>query len=86
MAGFYKGLQSAGAAVWWRLDGVGRPYNTIFTATWGLLAGGLVVAAPVVFLFIKDTTPIEADLRDTDETQVDVEPVAEGAGKGEKGV
>ena len=67
MAGFYKGLQSAGAAVWWRLDGTRRPYDAIFGATWGVLAGGLVVAAPVVLFLVRDTTALEDDLRDTDE-------------------
>ena len=32
-AGFYKGIQSAGAAVFWRLDGLKTPYNTMFGAT-----------------------------------------------------
>jgi hypothetical protein len=33
LAGFYKGIQSAGAAVFWRLDGIGKPFDTIFGAT-----------------------------------------------------
>ncbi len=33
LAGFYKGIQSAGAAVFWRLDGIKEPYNTMFGAT-----------------------------------------------------
>lgn len=33
LAGFYKGLQSAGAAVFWRLDGLKKPFDTIFGAT-----------------------------------------------------
>lgn len=33
LAGFYKGIQSAGAAVFWRIDGLKKPYNTIFGAT-----------------------------------------------------
>jgi len=33
LAGFYKGIQSAGAAVFWRLDGLKKPYNTMFGAT-----------------------------------------------------
>lgn len=38
MAGFYKGLQSAGAAIFWRLDGIHTEYNTIFAATVSLLS------------------------------------------------
>ena len=33
LAGFYKGIQSAGAAVFWRLDGLGKPFDTMFGAT-----------------------------------------------------
>lgn len=33
MAGFYKGLQSAGAAIFWRLDGLKVEFNTMFYAT-----------------------------------------------------
>jgi hypothetical protein len=33
LTGFYKGIQSAGAAVFWRLDGLKTPYNTMFGAT-----------------------------------------------------
>lgn len=72
MAGFYKGIQSAGAAIFWRVDALGTPYNTIFGATWGLLAGALLFAAPIIWLRIKDTVPIEEDLKFTDETAEDV--------------
>lgn len=33
LAGFYKGLQSAGAAIFWRLDGLKTPFNTMFGAS-----------------------------------------------------
>lgn len=72
LAGFYKGIQSAGAAVFWRLDGLKKPYDTMFGATWGLLGGALVFAAPVIWLKIKDTVPIEEDLKFSDETVGDV--------------
>ena len=32
-AGFYKGIQSAGAVVFWRLDALKTPYDTMFGAT-----------------------------------------------------
>lgn len=72
LAGFYKGIQSAGAAIFWRLDGIKKPYNTIFGATWGLLAAALVFAAPIIWTRIKDTVPLEEDLKFTDETVADV--------------
>jgi len=33
LAGFYKGIQSAGAAVFWRLDGLKKPFDVMFGAT-----------------------------------------------------
>lgn len=76
-AGFYKGIQSAGAAIIWRVDANGTAYMTEFAATWGLLAASLVVAAPVVFLKVQDHVPVEEDLRFSDETVGDVLPGGE---------
>ncbi len=73
-AGFYKGIQSAGAAIIWRLDGLQNPppYMNLFASCWILLAGSLVMALPVIFLKIKDTVPVEEDLKFTDEAMEDV--------------
>ncbi|KAK4033706.1 major facilitator superfamily domain-containing protein [Parachaetomium inaequale] len=75
LAGFYKGLQSAGAAIFWRLDGLKTPFDTMFAASWGLVAGALVIAAPVIFMRIQDTVTLEEDLKFSDETVEDVAPV-----------
>jgi hypothetical protein len=71
-AGFYKGIQSAGAAIVWRLNGMEVPYQTLFASCWILLAGNLVLALPVMILKIRDTVPAEEDLKFTDETIEDV--------------
>jgi hypothetical protein len=73
-AGFYKAFQSAGAAIYWRIDGLGNApsYRTLLGSTWGLLAGGLVVALPVILLKIKDHVSVEEDVAFTDETVEDV--------------
>lgn len=71
-AGFYKGIQSAGAAIIWRLNGLEVAYMNLFASCWILLAGSLVVALPVMILKIRDTVPIEEDLKFTDETIEDV--------------
>ncbi|KAI0900670.1 MFS general substrate transporter [Annulohypoxylon nitens] len=76
MAGFYKGLQSAGAAIFWRLDGLDVEYNTLFAATWAISAGSLLVAAPIIFYKIGDTTALEVDLKYSDESPEDVVPTA----------
>lgn len=84
LAGFYKGIQSAGAAIFWRLDGLKKPYNTLFGATWGLLAAALLFAAPIIWTRIKDTVPLEEDLKFSDETVADVAPTDALGGKNEK--
>ena len=73
-AGFYKGIQSAGAAIIWRLDGMEHPppYMNLFASCWILLAASLVIALPVMILKIKDTVPVEDDLKFSDETIEDV--------------
>lgn len=73
-AGFYKGIQSAGAAIIWRSDGLKSPppYMNLFASCWILLAGSLVIALPVMILKIHDTVPVEEGLKFTDETIEDV--------------
>jgi hypothetical protein len=52
--GFYKGIQSAGAAVMWSLDSNKLEFMNEFASNWALLSISLVCAAPVVFIKIKD--------------------------------
>jgi len=72
--GFYKGIQSAGAAVMWSMDSRKTSFMAEFASNWGLLAGSLLVAAPVIFLKIQDHVSVESDLAGTDETLADVLP------------
>jgi hypothetical protein len=74
LAGFYKAFQSAGAAVFWSLDANKLACNSELGATWGLLAGSLLIAAPVIWLKVKDTVTLEEDLKFSDETVADVAP------------
>ncbi|KAL9096595.1 MAG: hypothetical protein Q9165_001082 [Trypethelium subeluteriae] len=78
-AGFYKGIQSAGAAIMWRLDGLDNPpaYMSLFASCWGLLAGSLLLALPVILLKVRNHVPLEDDLKFTDETAADVVPTEE---------
>ena len=71
-AGFYKGIQSAGAAIIWRVDGMGIPYMHEFGSCWGLLIGSLLLAAPVILMRVKDHADMEEDLKFSDETAADV--------------
>lgn len=67
MVGFYKSIQSAGAAGVWRADAVGLPYMNIFVSTWVLLVAGLIFALPMIHLRVKDHTEL------ADETLVRVD-------------
>ncbi|KZO99628.1 MFS general substrate transporter [Calocera viscosa TUFC12733] len=58
-AGFYKSIQSAGAAGIWRADAELLPFMNIFASTWALLGAGLICAAPVLWLRIKNHTQLE---------------------------
>ena len=71
-AGFYKGIQSAGAAVIWRIDGLNKPYMNIFASCWGLLGGSLIIALPVILMKVRDHVPLEEDLKFSDETAEEV--------------
>lgn len=75
-AGFYKGIQSAGGAITWRLDDMKIPYMNMFASNWGLLAGSLLVALPVILWKVEDTVALEKDVAFTDETVAEVAPKA----------
>lgn len=74
--GFYKGIQSAGGAISPVLDTNKVSYMAQFAINWGLLAGSLVIAAPVIWIKVQDTTDLEEDLKFSDETVADVAPVS----------
>ncbi|KII94456.1 hypothetical protein PLICRDRAFT_101144 [Plicaturopsis crispa FD-325 SS-3] len=56
--GFYKSIQSAGAAGVWRADAVQVPYMSLFISTWVLLVAGLVFALPMIHMRVKDYTDL----------------------------
>ncbi|KAK9365616.1 hypothetical protein V1509DRAFT_370695 [Lipomyces kononenkoae] len=72
--GFYKGLQSAGAAVMWSLDSHKLSFKSEWITNISLLLGSLVIAAPVMLIRIKDHVALADDLADVDETIEDVVP------------
>ncbi|KAI0685541.1 MFS general substrate transporter [Cytidiella melzeri] len=59
--GFYKSIQSAGAAGIWRADAVGIPYMNMFISTWVLLVAGLVFAFPMIHMRVRDHTDEDLD-------------------------
>ncbi|KAF5019809.1 hypothetical protein F66182_8178 [Fusarium sp. NRRL 66182] len=72
--GFYKGIQSAGAAVSNNLDARKVSFMAQFLSNWVLLSASLIIAAPVIFLKIRDHVDVEEDLQGTDATMADVAP------------
>ncbi|EGV63560.1 hypothetical protein PSN45_004572 [Yamadazyma tenuis] len=61
---FFKSIQSAGAAIMWRLDYYEVPYMSMFASSWGLCAGALVLASPLIFFKISNhTEDAEDDLQ-----------------------
>ena len=77
-AGFYKGIQSAGNAAAASIDAGRATYMSEFGTNWGLLAGSLIIAAPVIWMKVQDTSDVEKDLKFTDETKNDVRPSVGG--------
>lgn len=75
--GFYKGLQSAGSAVTWALDSHKIYYMSEYASNFGLLAGSLLIAAPVIFLKLKNTVRLEGDILNTGESIEEVQPKPE---------
>lgn len=73
-AGFYKGIQSAAAAIMFRIDALKAPYMNEFASCWALLAGSLVIALPLILMKVRDTIPLEEDLKFSDETIEEVMP------------
>ncbi|KAI0999451.1 UNC93-like protein [Podosphaera aphanis] len=78
--GFYKGLQSAGSAVTWALDLRKISYMSEYASNVGLLIGSLLIAAPVIFLKLKNTVDLEGDLANTGIDIEKVKPKPELAG------
>ncbi|KAJ5773185.1 Major facilitator superfamily domain general substrate transporter [Penicillium paradoxum] len=74
LAGFYKGLQSAGSAVMWALDSEKIPFMNEYASNFGLLCGSILVAVPVVFFKIKDHIDAEDEIAGTGETLENVLP------------
>ncbi len=72
--GFYKGIQSAGAAVMWNRDSSmgNMSYKAEFLSNWIMLMIALVCATPVILMKVRDTVVLEEDLKGTDETAQDV--------------
>ncbi|KAL8671519.1 MAG: hypothetical protein Q9168_003988 [Polycauliona sp. 1 TL-2023] len=73
-AGFYKGIQSAGAVIIYRVDTLKAPFMNEFASCWGLLAGSLIIALPLIMVKVKDTVPLEEDIKFSDETLAEVVP------------
>ena len=54
------------------MDAIKVPFMNEFASCWGILAGSLLIAAPVIFFRVEDHANIEDDLKFSDETAGDV--------------
>jgi len=79
-AGFYKGIQSAGAAIMWRSDDLGMSFMAELASNWALLSGSLLIALPLIIWKIQDHVSVEEDLKFSDESVEDVLPVGKRFG------
>ncbi|KAI9294180.1 MFS general substrate transporter [Neoconidiobolus thromboides FSU 785] len=59
-AGFYKGIQSAGAAIAWRLNAIQTPYLVELIINWTLIVAGCI-AALIVATKIKESSKVEQE-------------------------
>ncbi|RMZ76664.1 hypothetical protein DV738_g4782, partial [Chaetothyriales sp. CBS 135597] len=71
-AGFYKGIQSAGGAIAAAIDTAKVPYMAAFAINWGLLSASLLIAVPLIWWKVKETTSLEEDLKFSDESNPEV--------------
>ncbi|RDW66964.1 hypothetical protein BP5796_09713 [Coleophoma crateriformis] len=53
-SGWYKSLQSAGAAVVWRLDGIKISYVSMYLSTWIILLGSILCTTWVAWTKVKE--------------------------------
>lgn len=60
-AGFYKGIQSAGAAVVWRLDAVKTSVPSLYGSSWALCVIAMFFAFPIIWSKITDTKITDED-------------------------
>lgn len=87
-AGYYKGIQSAGAAIVWGLDSKPVSYRALFGSSWGLCVGGLLFALPVVWMKVRETEVRQEDfvLGGAGDSKGVTEPVAVPVDVGEAAI
>lgn len=77
LAGMYKGLQSAGAAIMYRLDSLEKPYMTLLLSNWILLPVSLVIAFPVAYWMVHEHSDVESEETEAFPESDAVKPTAE---------
>jgi hypothetical protein len=75
-AGMYKGLQSAGTAVMYRLDSLEKPYMTLLISNGILLPVSLIIAFPVACWMVQEHSDVESDREGDPGTDVE-KPIAD---------
>lgn len=65
-SGFFRGLQSAGAAVSWQMDTLEMPLMTELITNWALMSVSFPILIALLFLAVKDSTPTLPPLNSQD--------------------
>lgn len=65
-SGFYKGVQSAGAAVAWHLDNLGISLMSEFITNWALMTVSFPLLTALIVLAVKDHAQIPTDEESND--------------------
>jgi MFS family permease len=76
LVGAYKTFQSAGGAMAWRINAMGKPAMTQFAMDWGLCMGSLVIAIPTV-LAVTLTSESDDDINAQRMSSDDEKPQAQ---------
>ncbi|KAJ5987768.1 MFS general substrate transporter [Penicillium waksmanii] len=76
LVGAYKTFQSAGGAMAWRINAMGKPAMTQFALDWGLCMGSLVIAIPTV-LAVTLTSESDDDINAQRMSSDDEKPQAQ---------
>jgi hypothetical protein len=61
-SGWYKSIQSAGAAIVWRLDGLKISYRSMYISTWVVVLVGVMSTFFVAFTKVKEHSADEVKI------------------------
>lgn len=83
-SGFYKGVQSAGAAVAWHLDNLKESYMKELVVNWALMTVSFPMLLALIILAVRDSEARDPEKSELAKPQTQISPPSSGvAGKGD---